>query len=116
MCDLVLATRFCVRGLEKRHWARARPERRSRLAFGAGGTPSARSRCGKDGSNEKSKKKKETKKEKRKRNADRRVLKRPHLRMRRALSAARSPLGVPPRHLRQRTNAAAQLQLRASWD
>jgi hypothetical protein len=28
----------------------------------------------------------------------------------RALIAARSPVGVPPRHLRQRTNAAAQLQ------
>jgi hypothetical protein len=28
----------------------------------------------------------------------------------RALSAARSPVGVPPRHLRQRTNATAQLQ------
>jgi hypothetical protein len=29
---------------------------------------------------------------------------------------ARSPAGVPPRHLRQRPNATAQLQLRASWD
>jgi hypothetical protein len=34
----------------------------------------------------------------------------------RASSGMRSPLGVPPRRLRQRTNAAAQLQLRASWD
>ena len=34
----------------------------------------------------------------------------------RALSAARSPVGVPPRHLRQRTNATAQLQKRSSWD
>ena len=36
--------------------------------------------------------------------------------MRRARSAARSPLGVPPRHLLQRANATAQPQLRASWD
>ena len=34
----------------------------------------------------------------------------------RAESAARSPSGVPPRRLLQRANAAAQLQLRASWD
>jgi len=32
------------------------------------------------------------------------------LRARLALSGARSPVGVPPRHLLQRTNAAAQLQ------
>ena len=36
--------------------------------------------------------------------------------MRRARIAARSPLGVPPRHLLQRANATAQPQLRASWD
>src|ERR1700722_1350595 len=36
--------------------------------------------------------------------------------VRRAQSAARSPLGVPPRHLLQRANATAQPQLRASWD
>ena len=34
----------------------------------------------------------------------------------RDLSAGRSPVGVPPRHLRQRTNATAQLQKRSSWD
>ena len=39
-----------------------------------------------------------------------------HRRMQRALSGARSPVGVPPRHLLQRTNATAQLQIRASWD
>jgi hypothetical protein len=44
-------------------------------------------------------------------------IQRPHHRMRRALeSGARSPVGVPPRHLRQRPNATAQLQSRASWD
>ena len=53
---------------------------------------------------------------KRKRNAGRRVLnRRAPAGARRALSGARSPVGVPPRHLRQRTNAAAQLQSRASW-
>ncbi len=31
-------------------------------------------------------------------------------------SGGRSPVGVPPRHLRQRTNATAQLQKRSSWD
>ena len=31
-------------------------------------------------------------------------------------AGARSPVGVPPRHLRQRTNATAQLQKRSSWD
>src|SRR5580704_15778841 len=36
--------------------------------------------------------------------------------VRRAQSAARSPLGVPPRRLLQRANATAQPQLRASWD
>jgi hypothetical protein len=41
---------------------------------------------------------------------------RPHQRVRRASSGTRSPPGVPPRHLRQRPNATAQLQLRASWD
>jgi hypothetical protein len=35
---------------------------------------------------------------------------------RRGPSADRSPLGVPPRHSLQRTNATAQPQLRASWD
>jgi hypothetical protein len=34
----------------------------------------------------------------------------PHLRMRRALSGARTPVGVPPRLLHRRTNATAQLQ------
>jgi len=34
--------------------------------------------------------------------------------VRRAQSAARSPFGVPPRHLLQRANATAQPQLRAS--
>jgi hypothetical protein len=57
------------------------------------------------------------KKKKRRQNADRRVSYRPHQRMRRALkSAARSPVGVPPRRLLQRPNATAQLQIRASWD
>ena len=36
--------------------------------------------------------------------------------VRRASSGTRSPVGVPPRHLLRRTNATAQLQLRASWD
>jgi hypothetical protein len=49
-------------------------------------------------------------------NADRRVVKDPHHRMRLASSGTRSPVGVPPRLLRQRPNATAQLQLRASWD
>ena len=52
----------------------------------------------------------------RRRNAGRRISNDPHQRMRRALKASRSPVGVPPRRLLQRTNAAAQLQLRASWD
>ncbi len=39
-----------------------------------------------------------------------------HRRMQRALSGARSPVGVPPRRLLQRANATAQLQIRASWD
>jgi hypothetical protein len=34
----------------------------------------------------------------------------------RAESAARSPVGVPPRRLLRRANATARLQLRASWD
>ena len=33
-----------------------------------------------------------------------------------AAPGARSPAGVPPRLLRQRTNATAQFQRRASWD
>jgi hypothetical protein len=33
-----------------------------------------------------------------------------------AAQRGRSPVGVPPRHLVQRANAAAQLQIRASWD
>jgi hypothetical protein len=48
---------------------------------------------------------------KRKRNAGRRIS--PNLRALRARlarSVARSPVGVPPRHLRQRANATAQLQ------
>ena len=39
-----------------------------------------------------------------------------HRRMQRALSGARSPVGVPPRRLLRRANATAQLQIRASWD
>jgi hypothetical protein len=35
---------------------------------------------------------------------------------RRASIGTRSPVGVPPRHLLRRTNATAQLRLRASWD
>ena len=35
---------------------------------------------------------------------------------RRASGGTRSPVGVPPRLLLRRTNATAQLQLRASWD
>ena len=35
---------------------------------------------------------------------------------RRASVGTRSPVGVPPRHLLRRTNATAQLRLRASWD
>ena len=31
-------------------------------------------------------------------------------------AGARSPVGVPPRRLLRRTNATAQLQIRASWD
>jgi hypothetical protein len=51
------------------------------------------------------------------RDAERRVAFRPHPSgCGRALSAARSPVGVPPRRLRQRTNATAQLQKRSSWD
>jgi hypothetical protein len=34
----------------------------------------------------------------------------------RASIGTRSPVGVPPRHLLRRTNATAQLRLRASWD
>ena len=52
-----------------------------------------------------------------KRNAGRRIS--PNLRALRARlarSVARSPVGVPPRRLLRRTNAPAQLQLRASWD
>ena len=36
--------------------------------------------------------------------------------MRRASGGTRSPVGVPPRLLLRRTNATAQLRLRASWD
>ena len=36
--------------------------------------------------------------------------------MRSRPKGGRSPVGVPPRHLRQRTNATAQQQPRASWD
>ena len=55
---------------------------------------------------------------KRKRNAGRRIS--PNLRALRArlaLSGARSPVGVPPRHLLQRTNATAHLQnaLPGTW-
>ncbi len=68
-------------------------------------------------------------KEKRKQNADRRVIlpsascdaaralclfSSPEIRG--GLGRARSPVGVPPRRLLQRTNATAQLQIRASWD
>jgi len=61
-----------------------------------------------------------------KRNADRRVVHEPRhanechhspaLRARRGPIGGRSSVGVPPRRLRQRPNAAAQLQLRTSWD
>jgi hypothetical protein len=50
-------------------------------------------------------------------NADRRVVKDPHLRMRLASSGTRSPVGVPPRLLLRRPNATAQLQgaLPGTW-
>ena len=51
------------------------------------------------------------------RDAGRRVAFRPHPSgCGRDPSGGRSPVGVPPRHLRQRTNATAQLQKRSSWD
>jgi hypothetical protein len=43
-------------------------------------------------------------------NADRRVVKDPHHRMRLASSGTRSPVGVPPRLLLRRPNATAQFQ------
>jgi hypothetical protein len=50
-------------------------------------------------------------------NADRRVVKDPHLRMRLASSGTRSPVGVPPRLSLRRTNATAQPQaaLPGTW-
>src|SRR5580693_462809 len=59
--------------------------------------------------------KKKRKKKAGRRNADRRVRNGPHIGAG-APQRGRSPVGVPPRRLLQRTNATAQLQPRASCE
>jgi hypothetical protein len=71
-----------------------------------------------DGKNEATKESQEKSQEKSK-EAERRETRSPTVRTLRCGSAqiaARSPFGVPPRRLLQRTNATAQPKLRASWD
>jgi hypothetical protein len=78
-------------------------------------------RCRRDRARKVATKERKNRKEKGKRNAERRVAVFSLRATPRDVAIAKrfgrgSPFGVPPRHLRQRPNAAAQLQPRASWD